>query len=38
MTMLIALSWARIFPALADVNRLEQIRPESDAVPVTVPA
>ena len=38
MTMLIALSWARIFPALADVDRLEQIRPESEAAPVGAPA
>lgn len=38
MTMLIALSWARLFPALANVDRLEQIRPESDAAPVAVPA
>jgi MFS family permease len=33
MTMLIALSWRRFFPALADVDRLEQIKP-----PPTVPA
>jgi MFS family permease len=38
MTMLIALSWARIFPALAHVDRLEQIRPESEAGPVAAPA
>jgi MFS family permease len=38
MTMLIALSWARIFPALADVDRLEQIRPESEATAVAAPA
>jgi MFS family permease len=38
MTMLIALSWARIFPALADVDRLEQIRPESGAAPIGAPA
>jgi MFS family permease len=38
MTMLIALSWARIFPALADVDRLEQIRPEPGAAPVGAPA
>jgi MFS family permease len=38
MTMLIALSWARIFPALADVDRLDQIRPESGAAPVGAPA
>jgi MFS family permease len=29
MTMLIALSWARIFPELAEVDRLESIRPVS---------
>jgi hypothetical protein len=33
MTMLIALSWRRFFPALAGVDRLEQIKP-----PPTVPA
>jgi MFS family permease len=38
MTMLIALSWGRIFPALAHVDRLEQIRPQSDAAPVAAPA
>jgi MFS family permease len=38
MTMLIALSWGRIFPALADVDRLEQIRPQSEAAPVAAPA
>jgi MFS family permease len=38
MTMLIALSWRRFFPALTAVDRLEQIRPESDAAPVGVPA
>jgi MFS family permease len=38
MTMLIALSWARIFPALADVDRLEQIRPESETTAVATPA
>ncbi|HEX4012135.1 MAG TPA: MFS transporter [Solirubrobacteraceae bacterium] len=27
MTMLIALSWGRLFPALAEVDRLEQVRP-----------
>jgi len=31
MTILIALSWARIFPALAEVDRLESIRPVSVA-------
>jgi hypothetical protein len=38
MTMLIALSWGRIFPALARVDRLEQIRPVSDTAPVGAPA
>ena len=38
MTMLIALSWRRIFPALAEVDRLEAIEPERDAAPVGVPA
>jgi MFS family permease len=38
MTMLIALSWGRIFPALADVDRLEQIRPSADAAPAGAPA
>jgi MFS family permease len=28
MTMLIAVSWRRLFPALADVDRLEAVRPE----------
>jgi Transmembrane secretion effector len=34
MTMLIALSWGRIFPSLAEVDRLEQVRPAADAAPV----
>ncbi|HTU96049.1 MAG TPA: MFS transporter [Solirubrobacteraceae bacterium] len=34
MTMLIAVSWGRLFPALAHVDRLEAVRPE----PVKVPA
>jgi MFS family permease len=34
MTMLIALSWSRLFPALAEVDRLEAVRP----APVEVPA
>jgi MFS family permease len=34
MTMLIAVSWRRLFPALADVDRLETLRPQ----PVEVPA
>jgi MFS family permease len=37
MTMLIALSWRRFFPALADVDRLEEIRPPQRA-PVQAPA
>jgi MFS family permease len=32
MTMLIALSWGRFFPALAEVDRLESIRPPQSAV------
>ena len=32
MTMLIALSWRRLFPALADVDRLESLRPPQPAV------
>jgi MFS family permease len=36
MTMLIALSWRRFFPALADVDRLETLRPaQPDAVKAT---
>ena len=31
MTMLIAASWSRIFPALADVNRLEDVKPPEPA-------
>jgi hypothetical protein len=31
MTMLIAVSWARVFPALAEVDRLESIRPQTEA-------
>jgi MFS family permease len=38
MTILIALSWGRIFPALADVDRLEQVRPDAAAAAVGVPA
>ena len=34
MTMLIALSWRRLFPALADVDRLETLRPASSGAPV----
>jgi MFS family permease len=37
MTMLIALSWRRFFPALADVDRLEDIRPPR-AEPARAPA
>ncbi len=32
MTMLIAVSWRRFFPALAEVDRLEDIRPPEAAV------
>ena len=32
MTMLIALSWRRLFPALADVDRLETLRPAQSPV------
>ena len=34
MTMLIAISWRRLFPALADVDRLETLRPASSGAPV----
>jgi hypothetical protein len=37
MTMLIALSWRRLFPALAEVDRLETLRPATGA-PVDEPA
>jgi MFS family permease len=37
MTMLIALSWRRFFPALADVDRLESVTPPASAA-VEVPA
>ncbi len=37
MTMLIALSWRRFFPALAEVDRLEEIRP-GPVGPAQVPA
>jgi hypothetical protein len=37
MTMMIALSWRRFFPALADVDRLEQLKPPS-TVPARAPA
>jgi MFS family permease len=37
MTMLIALSWRRFFPALAEVDRLEEITPPR-AAPAQVPA
>jgi hypothetical protein len=30
-TILIAATWSRIFPALADVDRLDQIRPPAPA-------
>jgi hypothetical protein len=32
MTMLIAVSWRRFFPALAEVDRLEDIQPSEAAV------
>jgi MFS family permease len=38
MTMLIALSWRRFFPALATVDRLEEIRPATEAAPVGLAA
>jgi MFS family permease len=34
MTMLIAVSWRRLFPALAEVDRLETLRPASAGAPV----
>jgi hypothetical protein len=34
MTMLIAISWRHLFPALADVDRLEALKPQ----PVEAPA
>ncbi len=37
MTMLIAVSWGQLFPALADVDRLEEIRPPQTA-PAQAPA
>jgi MFS family permease len=37
MTMLIALSWRRFFPALAEVDRLEEVRPPQSA-PAQAPA
>jgi hypothetical protein len=33
MTMLIAVSWRRLFPALADVDRLETLRPQRVEAP-----
>jgi MFS family permease len=38
MTMLIAVSWRRLFPALAEVDRLETLRPASEGVPADEPA
>jgi hypothetical protein len=38
MTMLIALSWRRLFPALADVDRLETLRAAAPGAPVQVHA
>ena len=37
MTMLIAVSWARFFPALAEVDRLQDIRPP-EAIRLAAPA
>ncbi len=36
MTMLIALSWGRLFPALAEVDRLEAVRPQQVQAPAAV--
>jgi hypothetical protein len=38
MTMLIAVSWGRLFPALAEVDRLETLRPASEGAPADEPA
>ncbi|MGZ4293257.1 MAG: MFS transporter [Solirubrobacteraceae bacterium] len=38
MTMLIALSWGRLFPALAEVDRLETLRPASEHASADEPA
>lgn len=38
MTMLIAVSWRRLFPALADVDRLETLRPAAERAPTDEPA
>jgi hypothetical protein len=38
MTMLIAVSWRRLFPALANVDRLEALRPASERAPADAPA
>jgi MFS family permease len=38
MTMLIAISWRRIFPALAEVDRLETLEPQAESAPVAAPA
>ena len=37
MTMLIAVSWSRFFPALAEIDRLEDVRPP-DAIRLAAPA
>ncbi len=34
MTILIAISWGRIFPALAEVDRLEDVQPEPQVEPI----
>jgi hypothetical protein len=36
MTMLIAISWRHLFPALADVDRLETLRPQAVKAPAVV--
>lgn len=36
MTMLIALTWRRFFPALAEVDRLEEVRPVGEPIELTV--
>jgi MFS family permease len=38
MTMLIAVSWRRFFPALAEVDRLEELRPPPAPEPAQAPA
>jgi hypothetical protein len=38
MTMLIAVSWRRLFPALAEVDRLETLRPAATGASADRPA